>query len=263
MARIHLFEFGDLKWVPKILRDYQTDFLEFGANQFNIYAPITDLIERGVDHSSNGQIVDMGAGGGGGWPRIIENFKRTGKRFKLLLTDFDPNLDAFKKMKQLFPETIDYETKSIDAQNVPSRIPGFRTMFLAFHHMRPAAAQKILQNAVDSGEPIGIFELQDRSFKSLLMMSLMAPINLMLTSPFIKPFSLGRIFFTFFFPILTLITWFDGIVSNLRTYHEHELREMVSQLKGAEEYEWEIGRKKNGPGFILYLFAYKKTTKSK
>lgn len=262
MARIHLFEFGDKGWVPKTLRDYQTDFLEFGANQFDVYRPIMDLIEKGIDRSSNQQVVDMGSGGGGGWPKIIQNLQKKGKAFKLLYTDFNPNLGAFEKMKQRFPTVIDYEAQPVDAQSVPAHLKGFRTMFLSFHHMKPPAARQILQNAVDSGEPIGIFELQDRSFLSLLLMSIFAPLNLMLTAPFIKPFSVGRIFFSFFFPILTLITWFDGIVSNLRTYHEHELKELLEQVKGASGYEWEIGRRKNGPGFVLYLLGYRKDTKS-
>lgn len=258
MARVHLFEFGDKTWVPKILRDYQTDFLEFGANQFDTYRPVMDLLEKGVALSSNQEVLDMGSGGGGGWPKIIENFKKQGKKIKVKFTDFDPNLNAFNKMKKRFPEVVDYEEQSVDAQNVPSHLKGFRTMFLSFHHMRPITAQRILQNAVDSGEPIGVFELQDRSPLSLLFMFIFAPINIILTAPFIKPFSVGRIFFTLLFPILPLITWWDGVVSNLRTYHEHELWAMVEKLEGGTAYEWEIGRKKNGPGFVLYLFGYKK-----
>jgi len=258
MARVHLFEFGDKKWVPKILRDYQTDFLEFGANQFDTYRPVMDILEEGVERSSNQEVLDMGSGGGGGWPKIINNFKEQGKKIKVKFTDFDPNLSAFYKMKERFPSVIDYEEQPVDAQNIPSRLKGFRTMFLSFHHMKPKMAQQILQNAVDSEEPIGIFELQDRSPLSLLFMFIFAPINIILTAPFIKPFSLGRIFFSILFPILPIITWWDGVVSNLRTYHEHELWALVNKLEGGTQYEWNIGRKKSGPGFVLYLFGYKK-----
>jgi len=258
MARIHLFEFGDQNWVPKFLRDYATDFLEFGANQFNIYRPVFDIFERGVKKSSVPKIIDMGAGGGGGWPKIIPQLREQGLSFKVRLTDFNPNLGAFKKMQSRFPDTIEFEEKPVDAQNVPSHLPGFRTMFLSFHHMKKHQAKRILQNAVDSGEPIGIFELQDRSVMSLFFMFIMAPINAILTAPFIKPFKLGRVFFTFIIPLLPLMIWFDGVVSNLRTYHESELKALVSGLDNSDGYQWEIDRRKNGPGFVLYLFGYKK-----
>jgi hypothetical protein len=131
-------------------------------------------------------------------------------------------------------------------------------MFLSFHHLKPNQAKAVLQNAVHSGEPIGIFELQDRTPASLFFMFIAAPINAILTAPFVKPFKLSRILFTFIIPILPLIIWFDGVVSNLRTYSEKELDELTKSLKNGDSYVWEIAKIKNGPGFILYLLGYKK-----
>lgn len=258
MKRVHLFEFGDKSWVPKFLRDYMTDFLEFGANQFDVYKDTIEILNRGLDQASENKVIDIGSGGGGGWPKIIKHLNHRNSPYKIRLTDFNPNIRAFKKMKASFPNVIEYESKPIDATDVPKSLKGLRTMFLSFHHMKPKDGQKILQNAVDSGEPIGIFELQDRSIPSLLMMFILAPINAIITAPFIKPFSIGRIVFTFLIPILPLIIWFDGVVSNLRTYNEEELKVLVSKTKGAENYHWDIGRKRNGPGFVLYLLGYRK-----
>jgi hypothetical protein len=258
MKRIHFFEFGDKNWVPKILRDLMTDFLEFGAHQFNIYQKATPIFKKGIEKASEKRIIDMGSGGGGGWPKIIENLKEENTNFKIKLTDINPNLGAFKKMQELNPDVIEYEKEPIDATDVPSKLKGFRTMFLSFHHLKPNQAKAVLQNAVHSGEPIGIFELQDRTPASLFFMFIAAPINAILTAPFVKPFKLSRILFTFIIPILPLIIWFDGVVSNLRTYSEKELDELTKSLKNGDSYVWEIAKIKNGPGFILYLLGYKK-----
>lgn len=258
MRRIHLFEFGDKAWVPKFLRDYMTDFLEFGANRFNVYKDTMGILEKGLSKARVPRVVDMGSGGGGGWPRIIPMLKERNGDFELKLTDFNPNIKAFEKMKAAFPKTITYDERAIDATDVPHNLEGLRTMFLSFHHMKPNVAQKILQNAVDSEQPIAIFELQDRSIASLLAMFLTAPITAILTAPFIRPFSWRRMFFTFIIPILPLMIWFDGVVSNLRTYQEHDLKDLISKLDQSKTYEWEIGRKKNGPGFVLYLLGFKR-----
>lgn len=259
MKRIHFFEFGDLKWFPKHLKDLMTDFLEFGANQFNIYEKATPILKKGLSKASKREIIDMGSGGGGGWPKIIENLKSAETpEFKIKLTDYYPNIGAFKKMQSRFAQTIEFEKDSIDATNVPSTLKGFRTMFLSFHHLKPKQAQQVLQNAINSGEPIGIFELQDRTILSLIFMFVFAPINAILTAPFLKPLKLTRLLFTFLIPILPLIIWFDGVVSNLRTYSEIELKNLVNQCNKNSSYEWQIGKIKNGPGFILYLLGYKK-----
>lgn len=258
MKRIHFFEFGDKNWVPKLFRDLMTDFLEFGADQFNIYQKATSIFKKGIEKASENRIIDMGSGGGGGWPKIIDNLKEKNTDFKIKLTDINPNLGAFKKMQELNPNIIEYETEPIDATDVPSLLKGFRTMFLSFHHLRPEQAKAVLQNAVDSGEPIGIFELQDRTPASLFFMFVAAPINAILTAPFIRPFKFSRIIFTFILPILPLMIWFDGVVSNLRTYSEKELDMLTKNLENGESYNWEISKIKNGPGFILYLLGYKK-----
>ncbi|MFY0672825.1 MAG: hypothetical protein JXQ87_05450 [Bacteroidia bacterium] len=258
MKRIHFFEFGDKNWVPKFLRDLMTDFLEFGADQFNIYEKATPIFKKGIEKASENRIIDMGSGGGGGWPKIISNLQESSANFKVKLTDINPNIGAFKKMQELHPDVIEFEKEPVDASKVPSQLKGFRTMFLSFHHLKPNLAKAVLQNAVDSQEPIGIFELQDRTPLSLFFMFLAAPINAILTAPFIKPFKLTRIFFTFLIPILPLMIWFDGVVSNLRTYSEKELEALTKELNMGDSYHWEIAKIKNGPGFILYLLGYKK-----
>lgn len=258
MKRIHFFEFGDKNWVPKFLRDLETDFLEFGANQFNIYEKATPVLRKGLKRASEKRITDMGSGCRGSSPKIIGNLKEENTEFKVKLTDINPNLGAFNKMQELNPEVIEYEEEPVDATDVPSQLKGFRTMFLSFHHLIPKQAKAVLQNAVDSGQPIGIFKFQDRTPASLFFMFIAAPINAILTAPFIRPFKLSRIIFTFLIPILPLMIWFDGVVSNLRTYSEKELETLTKSLNNGDSYEWEIAKIKNGPGFILYLLGYKK-----
>ena len=256
MTRIHLFEFEDLKWFPNFLRNHITDFLQFLSNKTKMYKPIIPIIKKGLEKSGTNQIIDLGSGGGGGLIWLNSELKKEIPNLKIILTDYYPNISAFTYTKQQ-ADNIEFVEKSVDARDVPAELKGFRTQFLSFHHFKPNDASRILQNAVNTGNSIAIFEAQERSIKSIVAM-LFSPISVLLTTPFIQPFKLGRFLFTYLIPIVPIIVLWDGVVSSLRTYSVKEMKELVSKLNGTENYDWEIDKVKSGPGIILYLVGTKK-----
>lgn len=256
MARIHLFEFEDQKWFPAFLRDYMTDFLQFLANKTSLYTPIVPLIEETLTKENTVTIVDLGSGGGGGLIGLNQELKRNIPQLKLILTDYFPNVAAFEHTKKR-TDNVDYEVEPVDARNVPPHLKGLRTQFLSFHHFKPADAKLILQNAVNSKSPIAIFEAQERNFPSILAM-LLSPISVLLTTPFIRPFKLGRIVFTYLIPVVPLFVLWDGVVSSLRTYSVKEMNGLIEQLDKSETYDWKVGKVKSSPSKLLYLIGTEK-----
>jgi hypothetical protein len=256
MGRIHLFEFEDQKWFPSLIRNYGTDFLQFLSNKTKMYKPIIPVLEKGLKECGHDQIIDLGSGGGGGLIWLNEELKKNNHQLKILLTDFYPNIAAFEYTKNQ-SDNFDYVKTSVDAREVPQELKGLRTQFLSLHHFKPEDAKKILQNAVDSKSSIAIFEGQERSIASLLAM-FFSPLSVLFTTPFIRPFKLGRLIFTYLIPIVPLFVWWDGIVSSLRTYSVKEMNELVKNLNNSQSFKWEIGRLKSGPGVILYLLGTKK-----
>ena len=257
MGRIHLFEFEDQKWFPRILRNYGTDFLQFLSNATKLYKPIIPLLEKAIKDSGTNQIIDLGSGGGGGLIWLNSELIKTIPDLSITLTDFYPNIPAFELTKKK-ADNFEFVESPIDARNVPATLKGLRTQFLSLHHFRPKDAKLILQNAVDSNSPIAIFEAQERSIPSLLAM-LFSPISVLLTTPFIKPFKIGRIIFTYFIPIVPLFVLWDGIVSSLRTYSVPEMDALVKSVDNNENFNWDIGRVKSGPGVILYMIGTKRS----
>lgn len=256
MARIHLFEFEDQKWFPAFLRNYGTDFLQFLANNTKMYKPVVPLIAKVLEKNKINQIVDLGSGGGGGLVWLNTQLKKKIPNLKIILTDFYPNIPAFEFTKKQ-ADNFAYIESSVDARNLPSNLKGLRTLFLSLHHFKPKDAVLILQNTVDSKSSIAIFEAQERSIKSILAM-LFSPLSVILTTPFIRPFKIGRIFFTYFIPIVPFFVLWDGVISALRTYSVKEMNALIKSLKGAENYTWEINKVKSGPGIILYLIGTSK-----
>lgn len=253
MPRIQLFEFEDLTWFPRSLRNYGTDFLQFLSNKAKMWKPIVPVLQKALKEEGSDHIIDLASGGGGGLLWLNEQLRETNPDLKITLTDYFPNLSAFEFTK-MQADNFDYVPEPVNALKVPESLKGLRTQFLSLHHFKPADAQAILQNAVDAGSPIAIFEAQERSLPSILAM-IFSPITVLLVTPFIRPFKLGRIIFTYLIPIVPLFVFWDGIVSCLRTYSTKELKSLVDSLENGKKYNWEIERVKSGPGVVIYLLG--------
>jgi hypothetical protein len=253
MGRIHAFEFEDLQWFPRNLRNYATDFLQFGANAFDMYKEVIPILQKGIDKSGNNTIIDIASGGGGGLITIARHLKKQNPNLKIILTDFYPNLEAFKRTQLQTPETFEYISEPVNAMAVPASLNGLRTQFLSLHHFKPEQVKAILQNAIDNNQPIAIFEGQQRTIKSMIPM-LFSPISVLLSTPFIRPFKLDRILFTYLIPVLPLFIMWDGVISVLRTYTVEELNSIILELNHHEQFDWEVGIAKGKPvdvGFLL------------
>jgi len=254
MTRVHAFEFNDLSWFPISFRNSATDFLQFVANRFDIYKNVLPVIEKGIQSSGNNTIVDIASGGGGGLLKIAEHLKTRIPNLKIILTDYYPNIDAFKRTKAKQPEVFEYVEDSVNAMDVPQDLKGFRTQFLSFHHFKPKDAKAILQNAIDRNQAIGIFEAQQRDVKNLVERFL-SPLSVLILTPFIKPVKFDRMIFTYLIPVLPLITLWDGVISVLRTYTEAELKQMILELRNSACFDWEVDVVKANSFAILYLLG--------
>lgn len=257
MKRFHLFEFEDQQWFPANIRNYMTDYLQFVATKADPYKSIIPLLKKGLQKCSTNTIIDLASGGGGGWSNITPKLQKEVPDLKVILTDFFPNILAFKETVKQNEDVFTYETDAVNALDVPEKLKGFRTQFLSFHHFKPEQAKQILQNAVDTGSGIAIFEAQERSISTFLQFSFV-PIAVLLLTPFIRPFKLGRIIFTYLIPLMPLAIWWDGVISVLRTYKLEEMKEMTQALINAENYEWKIEKIDQKPMPVLYLMGYPK-----
>jgi len=253
MKRKHLFEFEDQKWFPGFLRNYLTDFLQFVSNKFNVYKGAVPILSETLSKSGNSTIIDLASGGGGGLVNLVSALEKEHPQINVILTDYYPNEKAFAFTAQQSSK-FRYRTESVDARNVPADLKGLRTQFLSLHHFREEDAVKILQNAVDAKSAIAMFESQERNVKSVIAM-IFSPLNVLFVTPFIRPFSVGRIVFTYLIPLVPLFVMLDGILSALRTYTVSEMGELVSRVNGNENYDWKIGKVKSGPATILHLIG--------
>ncbi len=266
MRRLQFIELHEQPWFPSSLRDDVTDAVQFGFNLMRAYAPIAPLLQSVIDSTANGtndrqSIVDMCSGGGGPWLDLSRKLRSRNPSdsdgLQIWLTDKYPNLEAFQRISATSAHHISYYPESVDAMNVPRALKGMRTMFTSFHHFSPEHAQAILQNAVDAGESVGIFEITRRA-PSTIGVIFVGTLLLFLHTPRIRPFRWSRLLWTYLIPIIPLVLLFDGIVSCLRTYRPQELHAIVEKLS-ARQYHWEIGELPGRRAPVTYLIGYPET----
>jgi hypothetical protein len=263
LRRIHLFEIQDQPWCPRSLRDAITDSIQFGLVLFNFYGPIFTCLRQAVLASKSRRILDLNSGGGGPWPKLWRVFEKSDLPIEISLSDKYPNLASFKRISIDSGGQVSFHQEPIDTLILPPNLNGFRTIFSAFHHFRPQEARGILQNAVDSGQGIGLFEMTSRHPLSFLLVVGM-PFFTLLYSPFIRPFRLSRLFWTYIIPAAPIVGFLDGIVSCLRTYSCDELRELTESLS-TNDYNWAI-EKETTPIIgapITFLIGYPKSISRK
>jgi hypothetical protein len=244
MRRLHLLEIEDQPWCPAPVRDAATDYLRSLAAGLRPYQPLVPRLAAALERTGSSRIIDLCAGGGGPWPELLPAVRAAldGRPLDVRLTDRYPNREAWERIEAESHGAIRGVPEPVDALRVPRDLTGFRTLFNGFHHFEPDAARRILVDAVERGEGIGVFELVERAPRALLTMPLM-PLFVLLATPFIRPVRGSRLFWTYVLPAVPLVTFVDGIVSCLRTYTTRELEAMTAALRS---YRWEIGQERIG-----------------
>src|SRR5208282_18078 len=207
-------------------------------------------------------VLDLCSGAAGPWLWLHSALAERGVSVSVCLTDKYPNLEGFERASRLTNRVISYHPQPVDPTQVPGALPGFRTMFSAFHHFRPEQACAVLADAVRNHQGIGIFEATQRRPLALLF-ALLSPLGVLLATPFIRPFRWSRLFWTYLLPLVPLVTLFDGVVSCLRSYSVEDLRDLTAKL-GANDYHWDIGtvQSKTTPMPITYLMGVPKDNAS-
>ncbi|MDB5201510.1 MAG: hypothetical protein JWQ27_919 [Ferruginibacter sp.] len=248
-----LFEFEDQSWFPAALRNSMTDYLRYLFNTLNLYQPVTTLLADALRESGAERIVDLGAGGGGTIAQVQQNLTiENGKTWPVLLTDIYPNVGAYTLLKAQSGNMIDFIAKPVNAANVPAHLVGLRTMFSAFHHLDKKQARAVLQDAINAGQPIAVFDGGDRNVFVMIAIVIFHPILLFLFTPFFKPFRFSRILFTYIIPLIPFCTIWDGLISIMRLYTSAELLSLGEATNG--NYTWKAGRIRNRFGLgINYL----------
>lgn len=233
--RVQFIELQDLPWLPSILRDGVTDYLQFLLKVFNVYKPSIEIISKITESTQSQNIVDLCSGSGG----PLVGLSKELNNYNIVLTDLYPNYTTWNFIKAN-NHNIDYINQSTNALEAKINENSIVTMYTSFHHFKDEDAQKIISNCIKNNSTIAIFEFVQRDLISLLLV-LPSPIFMFFLIPFVRPFSFSRIIFTYLIPLIPIITLWDIIVTVLRIRNKQELNYLC---KDFWHYKFEYGEVK-------------------
>ncbi|HEX4566409.1 MAG TPA: hypothetical protein VH138_07235 [Vicinamibacterales bacterium] len=252
MLRFHLIELEDQSWFPAVIRDLATDYLHFIETALKLDGRLAPLVARALTESGTMRIVDLCSGGSGPVPSLVRTLNANGVPVTATLTDLYPNITAFEEIAKRTDSRVTFATEPVDARAVPPSLTGLRTIFNGFHHLRPEDARSVLHAAAAARQPIAIFEISERSPRTIPVV--LTPLMVWLVTPFMRPFLWRRLLWTYLIPLVPLTCLWDGIVSQLRAYTLDELRGLAA---GSAPMRWDIGQVPfaRGRGRLTYLIG--------
>ena len=248
MKRVHVLEFEDLHWFPGWLRTAMTNVIVVLSRALGVTPVLAKLVSRTLEQQEIDQVVDLGSGGGGVMPAVLERVRAqpTTSSTELTLTDLYPNRDALEAFNDPDAAELRYLADSVDATDFSSTPPGLKTMVNCFHHMRPPMARAILESAHDNGEPLLIYEMGVNKLPFpiwLLGLPLALPLvafTCLLLTPFVRPLTARQLFFTYVIPLVPVFYAWDGQASMPRLYTSDDMDELLEGLD-SPTYRWEKG----------------------
>jgi len=251
LPRLHLIELHEQPWMPELVRQLSTDYLRALMSILRPFEPLVPKLEELLRASGEAAIVDLCSGGSGPLQELLGQLRERGVEARAIMTDLYPNLPAFERARAASGGRLGFEPEPVDARRVPERLRGARTLFNAFHHFRPHEARAILADAAERGAPILVAEFPHRSAMGLLGVLTTPPATVVLT-PFVRPITAKRLFWTLVVPVAPAVMLFDGVVSALRSYRAEELLDLARGL-GGDGYLWEAGETRGRVGVITWL----------
>ena len=255
MQRHQLFEFNDSPWAPVALRETIIEALSrtlaWGRMLQGLVGPFGEFVAR----TGAIEVLDLCSGAGGPAAILATELARAGVRPpRFLMTDLQPNPEAWARVRQAHPGLIDFVSEPVDATRIP---PGLgqgraRVIINALHHFPPELAGAIVRGACEDSPGVFIAEGFERSPLRLASLAL-AGIPALYVNPVLAPrHRLQKALLTWFTPAALAASVWDGVVSTLRIYGEDDLRRMVAPLGPA--FTWRYGTYDFAPFGRPYYF---------
>ena len=242
---MHLFEWEDQPWLPRVFRDFITDHLRYTHSEpmrEPVNAAIADRLARVLVRTHTTQIIDLCAGAGGPVIRIGRIVtKNLGLPIRIVLTDLYPNVTAFQELVAQSDGSVTARLDSTDATDVPAELQGLRTVFTALHHFPPSLARQVLADAVRKRQPIAVFEPLERTVRMMALVGLMSFVRGLTHTHRVGNLTVARALLTYVVPVAPAMFAWDGTVSTLRSYTVNELLDLARTVT-ADAFEWEGGR---------------------
>jgi hypothetical protein len=236
-------ELEDYEWFPALLRRQQVDFIGNIARWFKIYQPLVPVLRQMMQQQHLQNITDCCSGSGE--PAVWLHQQLNGA-VQTVLTD------KFPQALHQPAAGVVYKSEPADLMQLQPQANHLYTMYNAFHHFDTAAQKRLLQQFADKQSPFLVAEILQPDIATFFNVLFTATIGQLLLAPFVRPFSLIRLFFTYLLPVNILTVTYDGIVSVFKSKTEAQYRIITDSISTAA-YAITVSTAKTKTTTIIYL----------
>jgi hypothetical protein len=218
-----LKELEDYNWFPKILRRWQMEFIGTIAIWIKLYQPLTAILKQMIEENRIINLQDLCSGSG--IPAIYIHRKLAMPLpLPMLLTDKYPDESFVNK-----PAVI-YSVRPVDALAIQPVENTCYTMFNAFHHFTNTQQSDFINNMKANNAPFLIAEILEPGIINGIKIFFTTTLLQLLTAPFVKPFSVARLFFTYIMPVNLFTVTYDGIISVIKSKTARQYSEVLKNI---------------------------------
>ena len=226
MKRKQVFQFSNQKWYPSFLKRDMYEFMSWFVGKVNAAKPFLPVLEEVIGHTQTKAIINIDSKIGAGIETVMP----------------------------LLPEST--EVINVELERFSTHNKGMYTFINSFHQLDEKKATYYLTRIADSGNSVAVLEGNNDSLWQVVGMTIFVPLTVILSAPFVQPFRITRLIFTYLIPILPVVTMLDGFLALFKLYNPNDLNELVSNIP-VKSYVWKSGKADNGRGGkIIYLMGY-------
>jgi hypothetical protein len=126
------------------------------------------------------------------------------------------------------------------------------TMYNAFHHFNQQQQQQIIQKLQTANAPFFFAEILEPDIFTLIKIIFTTTILQLFTAPFVHPFSLLRVLFTYIIPVNIFTVTYDGVVSVLKSKSVKQYQKLLQEVTNSS-YELSVQRYSSWKGAVICI----------
>lgn len=238
---------------PRLFMRLVDEFLDFIVGSVCANRPFLPLIDELTTKHPEASLVAYDALGGGGLAHIASELHQKSPSLKIFMRDQSVEIERSQFLDQVAQGVLQWQ---VPGSKVPAK--SIAISINAFHRLKSGDDLEFLKNLAANHDGILIGEGNNKSMRQVIGMTIIVPLFVLLTTPFIKPFRLSRLFWTYLIPVMPLMIVWDGIATLFRLHTPEELMSLAERTDRGD-FEWRSGKLPNNRGgFIIYLVGTKK-----
>ena len=236
-------ELEDYNWFPKILRRFQMEYIGSIIKWADYYQPLVLITNKLLKENNINIIQDLCSGSG--MPAVYMQ-EQIGDNYTTILSD------KFPEPSFVNSTTVNYLQQETDVLHLLPQQEIMYTMYNAFHHFSDEDKVRLLQKFQQANAPFIIAEILQPDLLTLGKIFFTTTILQLIAVPFVQPFSLLRLLFTYIIPVNLFTITYDGMVSVFKSRSVKQYQQLIQSISN-ENYNIYVDRYSSWKGAVICI----------